>query len=227
VATILYRLGEVREVVRLEAARFGTNWPQLNHGEEVRGGIHRERGPGCANRLGALRPCAGLTARSRRPPPKGMVTWRCSGTFSTRGSPDTRVCAWAHRVPRFEAPLDHLKATRIPRRGLPLDTATQVAGGTVSRANWICVTAEPQTADRRAEQLVRTLADLKFSRPRSNYNRIVAGCAAPHSRPTTPPRRELNTAAARGTKDCGKPIARGPGYEVQTSAMLCCSLRVG
>jgi tetratricopeptide (TPR) repeat protein len=199
VATILYRLGEVRESYDLRR-QIRDQLAQLNHGEEVRA-VFLANAAGCANRLARYDPALDLL-------PAAAVRAEADGDLAMFRYISTEVAQTRLRMgsPRaeVEAPLDHLKATRI--RGEPaLDTATQVLVDSI-KSELDLREGEPQRADRRAEQLVRTLAELKFTRPRSNY--IASLLAARTALAVGDAPRAIDH--ARAALRIVEPIARGP-----------------
>jgi serine/threonine-protein kinase len=171
VATTLYRLGEVRESYELRR-QIRDQLAQLNHGEEMRT-VFLANAASCANRLARYDPALDLlpaaAVRAERDGDLSMFRFISAEVARTRlrmGLPRAEV----------EASLDHLEATRIGGESA-VDTATRVLVDSV-RTELDMREGEPQTADRRAEQLVRTLADLKFKRPRSNYLALLLASRA-------------------------------------------------
>jgi eukaryotic-like serine/threonine-protein kinase len=199
VATTLYRLGEVRESYELRR-QIQDQLAQLNHGEEVRT-VFLANAAGCANRLArydrALDLMPAAVVRAERDGDLSMFRFISAEVARTRlrmGLPRAEV----------EASLDHLEATRLG--GEPaLDTATRVQVDSV-RSELDMREGEPETADRRAEQLLRTLADLKFNRPRSNY--LASSLASRTALAVGDAARAIEH--ARAALRIVEPIARGP-----------------
>jgi tetratricopeptide (TPR) repeat protein len=199
VATTLYRLGEVRESYELRL-QIRDQLAKLTHGEELRT-VFIGNAASCANRLARYDPALDLLAtaavRAERDGDLSMFRFISAELARTRlrmGLPRADV----------EAPLNHLEATRLGGEAA-LDTATRVLVESV-RTELDMREGEPQTADPRAERLVRTLADLKFNRPRSNY--LASSLASRTALAVGDAARAIEH--ARAALRIVEPIARGP-----------------
>jgi hypothetical protein len=103
-----------------------------------------------------------------------------------------------------EAALDHLEAAQF--KGQPaVDTPTRVGVDSI-RAELDLREGNLQAADRRAEQLVRTLADLKYNKPRPNYLASLLASRTALAVGDAPRAIEHARAALRIVE----PVARGP-----------------
>ena len=199
VATILYRLGEVRESYELRR-QIQHQLAQLTNGEEVRA-VFLANAAGCANRLARYDPALDLlpaaAGRAERDGDLSMfrfISTELARTRLRRGLPRAEV----------EAPLGHLEATRLG--GEPaLDTTTRVLVDSI-RAELDMREGQRQAADHRAEQLLRTLNDLKFNRPRSRY---LASLLASRTALAVDDAARA-TEHARAALRLVEPIARGP-----------------
>jgi tetratricopeptide (TPR) repeat protein len=199
IATTLYRLGEVRESYELRR-QIQDQLATLNHGEELRT-VFLANAASCANRLARYDPALDLL-------PAAAVRAEQDGDLSMFRFISAEVARTRLRMglPRaeVEASLDHLEATRLGGESA-LDTATRVLVDSV-RADLDMREGEPQAADRRAEQLVRTLAELKFNRPRSNY--LASSLASRTALAVGDAPRAIEH--ARAALRIVEPIARGP-----------------
>ncbi|MFL6601792.1 MAG: serine/threonine protein kinase [Steroidobacteraceae bacterium] len=199
VATILYRLGEVRESYELRR-QIQDQLAKLTHGGEVRT-VFLANAAGCANRLARYDPALDLlpAAAVRAEQDGDLSMFRFISTELAR----TRLRMGSPRA-EVEAPLDHLQATRVG--GEPaFDTATRVLVDSI-RAELDVREARPQAADRRAEQLLQTLNQLKFNRPRSKY--LASSLASRTALAVGDPARAMEH--ARAALRVVEPIARGP-----------------
>jgi tetratricopeptide (TPR) repeat protein len=199
VATILYRLGEVRESYELRR-QIQDQLTKLSHGGEMRA-VFVANAASCANRLARYDPALDLlpaaAVRAERDGDLNMfriISVEVARTRLRMGSPRAEV----------EASLDHLEATRLGGEP-PLDTVTRVLVDSL-RAELDMREGKPQTADRRAEQLVRTLAELKFNRPRSHY--LASSLASRTALAVGDAARAIEYASA--ALRLVEPIARGP-----------------
>jgi serine/threonine-protein kinase len=198
VAVTLYRLGEVREAYELRR-QIRDQLVQLTHGEEMRT-VFVANAAGCANRLARYDPALDLlpAAAVRAERDGDLIMFRYISTEVAR----TRLRMGSPRA-AVEASLNHLEATRLG--GEPaLDTATRVLVDSL-RSELDLREGDSQSADRRAEQLVRTLADIKFNRPRSNY--LAASLASRTSLAVGDAARAIEH--ARAALRIVEPIARG------------------
>jgi tetratricopeptide (TPR) repeat protein len=199
VATILYRLGEVRESYELRR-QIQHQLAQLTNGEEVRA-VFLANAAGCANRLARYDPALDLlpAAAGRAERDGDLSMFRFISTELAR----TRLRMGLPRA-EVEAPLGHLEATRLG--GEPaLDTTTRVLVDSI-RAELDMREGQRQAADHRAEQLLRTLDDLKFNRPRSRY---LASLLASRTALAADDAARA-TEHARAALRLVEPIARGP-----------------
>jgi tetratricopeptide (TPR) repeat protein len=199
VATLLYRLGEVRESYELRR-QIQERVAKMPHGEELRT-VFLANAASCANRLARHDPALELlpaaAARAERDGDLSMFRFISTEVARTRlrmGLPRAEV----------EASLDHLEAARF-KENPAVDTSTRVLIDGV-RADLDMREGEPQKADRRAEQLVRTLAELKFNRPRSNY--LAFSLASRTALAVGDAQRAIEH--ARAALRLVEPIARGP-----------------
>jgi len=159
VAAILYRLGEVRESYDLRR-QIQEQLAKLKHLEELRT-VFLANKAGCANRLARYDPALDLlpAAALRAERDSDLAMFRYISTEVAR----TRLRMGLPRA-EVEAPLDHLEAARF-KGETAVDTSTRVLVDGI-RAELDMREGAAQKADLRAKQLLRTLADLKFHRPR-------------------------------------------------------------
>jgi tetratricopeptide (TPR) repeat protein len=199
VATTLYRLGEVRESYELRR-KIQAQMTKLNPGGEVRT-VFLANAASCANRLARYDPSFDLlpAAGARAEQDGDLSMFRFISTEVAR----TRLRMGLPR-PEVEASLSHLEATRIGGE-LALDTATRVLVEGI-RAELDMREGDSQAADRRAEQLLQTLADLRFNRPRSNY--LASLLASRTALAVGDASRAIEH--ARAALRIVEPIARGP-----------------
>jgi tetratricopeptide (TPR) repeat protein len=199
VATVLYRLGEVRESYDLRR-QIQERLAKMNHGEEIRTEFVVNQAS-CATRLERDDPTQELL-------PAALVRAEKDGNLTMFRTISTELARSRLRTGQPHAqivePLDHLENTRF--EGAPaVDTTTQVLVDGI-RATLEIREGNPQAADHRAERLLQTLREKKFNRPRWIY--LAALLASRTALAAGDPARAIEHANA--ALAIVEPVARGP-----------------